>query len=50
MAACSSRRFRGPPDAERRIVLIDSVGRAASGKVDYRRLRQYAIDRIEPGG
>jgi fatty-acyl-CoA synthase len=35
--------------APRHIVLIDSVDRTASGKVDYRRLRQYAVDRMDPG-
>jgi acyl-CoA synthetase (AMP-forming)/AMP-acid ligase II len=30
--------------APKRVVGIASIGRAANGKVDYRRLRQYAID------
>lgn len=31
--------------APRRIVRVDTIGRAANGKVDYKRLRQEAIDR-----
>jgi fatty-acyl-CoA synthase len=31
--------------APRRVLAMESVGRAANGKVDYRRLRQEAIDR-----
>ena len=33
--------------APRRIVTIDSIGRAANGKVDYKRLRQHAIDQLQ---
>ena len=32
--------------APKRIVPVDSIGRAANGKVDYRRLKQHAIDVI----
>jgi acyl-CoA synthetase (AMP-forming)/AMP-acid ligase II len=30
--------------APKRIVVIDSIGRAPNGKVDYKRLRQHALD------
>jgi acyl-CoA synthetase (AMP-forming)/AMP-acid ligase II len=30
----------------RRIITIDTIGRAANGKVDYKRLRQYAVDQV----
>ncbi|MGI8937858.1 MAG: acyl-CoA synthetase [Iamia sp.] len=32
--------------APRRVLAIDTIGRAANGKVDYKRLRQYAVDHI----
>ena len=31
----------------RRIVIIDSIARAANGKVDYKRLRQFATDQAD---
>jgi fatty-acyl-CoA synthase len=31
--------------APRNVVVVDTIGRAANGKVDYKRLRQLAIDR-----
>jgi acyl-CoA synthetase (AMP-forming)/AMP-acid ligase II len=33
--------------APRRVVTIDSIGRAANGKVDYKGLRAYALEQIE---
>ncbi len=33
--------------APRRIVMIDTIGRAPNGKVDYRRLSAYATDRLK---
>ena len=32
--------------APRRVVVIDTIGRAPNGKVDYKRLRQHAIDTL----
>jgi fatty-acyl-CoA synthase len=32
--------------APRRVVAIDSIGRAANGKVDYKRLRTYAAEQV----
>jgi 3-oxocholest-4-en-26-oate---CoA ligase len=32
--------------APKRLVLIDSIGRAANGKVDYQRLTTYATDQL----
>ncbi len=32
--------------APRRVVAVDTIGRSPAGKVDYRRLRQHAIDRV----
>jgi acyl-CoA synthetase (AMP-forming)/AMP-acid ligase II len=32
--------------APRRVLEVDSIGRAPNGKVDYRRLRQHAIDEL----
>ena len=29
-----------------RVVAIDTIGRAANGKVDHKRLREYAVDRV----
>ena len=31
----------------RRVIAIDTIGRAANGKVDYKRLRQYAVDQVK---
>jgi hypothetical protein len=28
------------------VVVIDTIGRAANGKVDYKRLRAYAADQL----
>ena len=30
--------------APKRVIVVDTIGRAANGKVDYKRLRQHAID------
>jgi 3-oxocholest-4-en-26-oate---CoA ligase len=35
--------------APRRVFIIDSIGRAPNGKVDYKRLRTYAIDHSAAG-
>ena len=32
--------------APKRLVSIDTIGRAANGKVDYKRLTQYAVDQL----
>jgi acyl-CoA synthetase (AMP-forming)/AMP-acid ligase II len=32
--------------APRRVLAVETIGRAPNGKVDYRRLRQYAIDTL----
>jgi fatty-acyl-CoA synthase len=32
--------------APRRVVAIDTIGRAANGKVDYKRLRTYAAEQV----
>jgi acyl-CoA synthetase (AMP-forming)/AMP-acid ligase II len=32
--------------APKRVVVIDTIGRAANGKVDYKRLRAYAADQL----
>jgi acyl-CoA synthetase (AMP-forming)/AMP-acid ligase II len=32
--------------APRHLVLIDTIGRAPNGKVDYKRLKAYALDRL----
>jgi fatty-acyl-CoA synthase len=32
--------------APKRVVTVDTIGRAANGKVDYKRLRQEAIDKV----
>jgi acyl-CoA synthetase (AMP-forming)/AMP-acid ligase II len=36
--------------APRRVLVVDSIGRAPNGKVDYRRLRRDAIDAVTPPG
>jgi fatty-acyl-CoA synthase len=36
--------------APRRIVDVDTIGRAPNGKVDYKRLRQQAIDNLDGAG
>jgi 3-oxocholest-4-en-26-oate---CoA ligase len=36
-------------ETPRRIVEMDSIGRAANGKVDSKRLRQPAVEPIEAG-
>ncbi len=33
--------------APKRVVVIDTIGRAANGKVDYTRLKAYALDQLE---
>ena len=35
--------------APRSVVIVDSIARAANGKVDYARLKQVAADRLGPG-
>ena len=32
--------------APKRLLSIDTIGRAPNGKVDYKRLKQYAIDHL----
>ena len=32
--------------APKRVLTIDTIGRAANGKVDYKRLKQYAADEL----
>jgi acyl-CoA synthetase (AMP-forming)/AMP-acid ligase II len=32
--------------APHNVVVVDTIGRAANGKVDYRRLKELAIDRL----
>ncbi len=32
--------------APKRVLTIDTIGRAPNGKVDYKRIRQYAVDRL----
>jgi len=32
--------------APRHVLIVDSIGRAANGKVDYKVLRQLAIDEL----
>ncbi len=32
--------------APKRVVAIDTIGRAPNAKVDYKRLRTYAIDQL----
>jgi 3-oxocholest-4-en-26-oate---CoA ligase len=34
--------------APKRVLQIDTIGRAANGKVDYVRLRRFALDRLAP--
>ncbi len=34
--------------APRHLVLVDSIGRAPNGKVDYKRLKALATDRVTP--
>ena len=34
--------------APKRIVVVDTIGRAANGKVDYKRLRAEATDALTP--
>ena len=36
--------------APRRVLPVATIGRAPNGKVDYRRLRQYAIDTVTGAG
>lgn len=33
--------------APRHVLVVDSIGRAANGKVDYKRLRQYSIEQLD---
>jgi acyl-CoA synthetase (AMP-forming)/AMP-acid ligase II len=35
-----------PYKAPKRVLVIDTIGRAANGKVDYKRLKQFAIDAL----
>jgi acyl-CoA synthetase (AMP-forming)/AMP-acid ligase II len=35
--------------APRRVVAVDTIGRSPSGKVDYRRLREYAVGALSSG-
>jgi 3-oxocholest-4-en-26-oate---CoA ligase len=35
--------------APRHLVLVDTIGRAANGKVDYKRLKQVAAERVAAG-
>jgi len=35
--------------APRRVLAIDTIGRAPNGKVDYKRLKQYAVDTLAAG-
>ena len=32
--------------APKRVLAVDTIGRAANGKVDYKRLKQYAKDEL----
>jgi acyl-CoA synthetase (AMP-forming)/AMP-acid ligase II len=32
--------------APKRVLTVDTIGRAANGKVDYKRLKAEAIDRV----
>jgi 3-oxocholest-4-en-26-oate---CoA ligase len=41
------RRFLAAFKAPKRIVVVDAVGRAPNGKLDYRRLKDTAIDRVQ---
>ena len=36
--------------APRHLVVVDTIGRAANGKVDYKRLKGVAVERVEAGG
>ncbi len=36
--------------APRRVLAIDTIGRSANGKVDYRRLKAYAAEHVGSGG
>ena len=36
--------------APKRVLAIDTIGRAPNGKVDYKRLKAYATDQLAPGG
>jgi acyl-CoA synthetase (AMP-forming)/AMP-acid ligase II len=36
--------------APRHVVIVDTIGRAANGKVDYRRLKDLAVTRLAEGG
>jgi len=31
------------------VLAIDTIGRAPNGKVDYKRLKQYAVDTLAAG-
>jgi len=35
--------------APRHVVVVDSIGRAPNGKVDYKRLKQLATERVAAG-
>ena len=35
-----------PYKAPKRVLRIDTIGRAPNGKVDYRRMKQYALDTL----
>jgi fatty-acyl-CoA synthase len=35
--------------APRHVVVVDTIGRAANGKVDYKRLKELAIERLAAG-
>lgn len=35
--------------APKRVLIIDTIGRAPNGKVDYKRMKQYALDQLRLG-
>jgi fatty-acyl-CoA synthase len=35
--------------APKHVLAVDTIGRAANGKVDYKRLKQYADDQLRVG-
>jgi acyl-CoA synthetase (AMP-forming)/AMP-acid ligase II len=35
-----------PYKAPRRVVIVDTIGRSPAGKVDYRRLREQAVEAV----
>ena len=35
--------------APKRVIVVDTIGRAANGKVDYKRLREHALSVLGTG-